>query len=372
MPDTTLQRTPLWLRAGTGINFRYAGSDQAMIVEADATSTPEEGGFWPDVDSDTHIWRMRDRVFVGDAADATGNRTGTQTAWPAVAADGPSWMPRDATVLSIAPTGKIAVSGLSRASDLDVSEIGLFSPIGISGYADGDTDGVTVWGGYFEAVKRNTDSFAFGIEVDAKNMDANVSPTSYSTPAGAYGIWTAGGGDSAYGGTPTNPSAAAIAIVPNDSTWNVGLVIRNDALTDIGSGFTNAIDMPAKAIVRWRMTGSFSGFFIRSDVDNNGQTHAIVAGNNAVQFLGPSGNRTAQVTHVGSGVNYVELVGSVTTAGVQVNAKGTDTNIDLLLSGKGSGVVSFGTWTTNADAAVNGYVTIKDSSGNTRKLATIA
>jgi len=39
---------------------------------------------------------------------------------------------------------------------------------------------------------------------------------------------------------------------------------------------------------------------------------------------------------------------------------------------KGTGTVSFGTWTSNADAAVNGYVTITDSSGNTRKLATIA
>jgi hypothetical protein len=36
------------------------------------------------------------------------------------------------------------------------------------------------------------------------------------------------------------------------------------------------------------------------------------------------------------------------------------------------GTVKFGTWTSNADAAVNGYITIKDAGGTVRKLATIA
>lgn len=35
-------------------------------------------------------------------------------------------------------------------------------------------------------------------------------------------------------------------------------------------------------------------------------------------------------------------------------------------------LVRFGTWTSNADAPVNGYITVKDYAGNTRKLATIA
>lgn len=71
-------------------------------------------------------------------------------------------------------------------------------------------------------------------------------------------------------------------------------------------------------------------------------------------------------------VNYVQASGVATGGVPSVGAVGSDTNIDLLLTGKGTGVVRVGTWTSNADAAVNGYVTIKDSSGNTRKLATIA
>jgi hypothetical protein len=370
MPDTTLQRTPLWLRAGTGINFRYAGSDQAMIIEADATSTPEEGGFWPDVDSDTHIWRMRDRVFVGDAADATGNRNGTQTAWPAVAADGPNWMLRDATLAVVAPTGLIAASFLSRASD-DTDGVAPANPIALALYADGDVDGVTAYGLYTEAIRRHDNNLSFGIETDARNIASNVTPTPYSMGTGAYGLWAAGGGDNAYDDAPTNPSAAAVAIVQNDHTWNVGIVIKDGALTQTSSTGLG-MSMPKGTILRWYMTGSFKGFDIRSDVDNNSQNHAIIAGNNALQFLNAANNRSAQVTHVASGVNFVNLTGAVTTAAARVEAAGSDTNIDLLIGGKGTGVVSFGTWTTNADAAVNGYVTIKDSSGNTRKLATIA
>lgn len=37
-----------------------------------------------------------------------------------------------------------------------------------------------------------------------------------------------------------------------------------------------------------------------------------------------------------------------------------------------TGVVTFGTFTANADAPVTGYIQIKDSLGNVRKLAVIA
>ena len=53
-------------------------------------------------------------------------------------------------------------------------------------------------------------------------------------------------------------------------------------------------------------------------------------------------------------------------------AAGPATNIDIQLVPKGTGRVLLGAWTSNADAVVNGYITVKDSAGNLRKLATIA
>jgi hypothetical protein len=57
---------------------------------------------------------------------------------------------------------------------------------------------------------------------------------------------------------------------------------------------------------------------------------------------------------------------------VIVAATGSDTNIDIFIAPQGTGVMRVGTFTSNADAPVTGYITIKDAAGNLRKLATIA
>lgn len=72
------------------------------------------------------------------------------------------------------------------------------------------------------------------------------------------------------------------------------------------------------------------------------------------------------------------MLGSGTSIGMQggtspvVRAMGATTNVDLRLQGQGAGVVRFGTLTTNSDAPVTGYITIKDSGGATCKLAVIS
>jgi hypothetical protein len=53
-------------------------------------------------------------------------------------------------------------------------------------------------------------------------------------------------------------------------------------------------------------------------------------------------------------------------------AAGAAANIDIALIPKGTGRVLLGAHTDSADAAVNGFITVKDSAGVERKLATIA
>jgi hypothetical protein len=55
-----------------------------------------------------------------------------------------------------------------------------------------------------------------------------------------------------------------------------------------------------------------------------------------------------------------------------ISAIGTATNIDLNLQPKGSGKIRFGTHATTSDVPITGYIEIKDTSGNIRKLAVIA
>jgi hypothetical protein len=91
--------------------------------------------------------------------------------------------------------------------------------------------------------------------------------------------------------------------------------------------------------------------------------HAFATNITAIQF---------QIAHTASAVNYLQVTGAATGAAPAFVASGSDTNIDLALTPKGTGVLAFGTLTANADAPITGYITIKDSSGTTRKLAIIA
>jgi hypothetical protein len=68
--------------------------------------------------------------------------------------------------------------------------------------------------------------------------------------------------------------------------------------------------------------------------------------------------------------NYVGIQSSSTNP--LIRAEGASADIDLRLQGKGAGYVRFGTRTANADAAVTGYIEIKDAAGTVRKLALIA
>jgi hypothetical protein len=56
---------------------------------------------------------------------------------------------------------------------------------------------------------------------------------------------------------------------------------------------------------------------------------------------------------------------------VAVAAVGSSTDIDLALIPKGTGLIRMGAHTANADAAITGYILIKDQGGVTRKLAVI-
>jgi hypothetical protein len=57
---------------------------------------------------------------------------------------------------------------------------------------------------------------------------------------------------------------------------------------------------------------------------------------------------------------------------VAIEAKGGSTNIDIAINPKGSGLIRYGTFASNADAPITGYISIKDAGGVTRKLAIIA
>jgi hypothetical protein len=87
--------------------------------------------------------------------------------------------------------------------------------------------------------------------------------------------------------------------------------------------------------------------------------HVFTSGNGA--------NIQLVINNTTSAVNFHQFTGSATGFGVVHSAAGSDTNIDLTLTPKGTGNVRFGTY-TGTILTPTGYVEIKDSGGTVRRL----
>lgn len=102
----------------------------------------------------------------------------------------------------------------------------------------------------------------------------------------------------------------------------------------------------------------------------------VAKGGQDHRFFSNSGNAEQfRVIHTaGTMVNQTTATGSATGVAPAFSVRGSDTNIDLALTPKGTGNVRFGTHTSLASTtfSIGGYIEIKDSSGTLRKLAVIA
>jgi hypothetical protein len=114
--------------------------------------------------------------------------------------------------------------------------------------------------------------------------------------------------------------------------------------------------------------------FVTTTASTTGNRPVITAeGSDTNIALGFAAKGTGGISLGNHQQNYPTAYGDTNAnARVTIQAEGLATNLDFRILTKGTGLLQFGTWTTNADAAVNGYITVKDSAGNTRKLATIA
>lgn len=88
-------------------------------------------------------------------------------------------------------------------------------------------------------------------------------------------------------------------------------------------------------------------------------------------FMRGGGTTQFRVRRTASSVNYASVTGATSGNAPVFEVEGTDTNIDLALTPKGTGRVRFGTHTATADTAISGYIEILDSGGTVRRLAVI-
>jgi hypothetical protein len=81
----------------------------------------------------------------------------------------------------------------------------------------------------------------------------------------------------------------------------------------------------------------------------------------------------AKIPRVASAVNGISLNPSTTGNPVIISAGiGSDTNIDIDIRPKGTGLMRYGAHAAITTETVTGYIQIKDNAGNIRKLAVIS
>jgi hypothetical protein len=203
-------------------------------------------------------------------------------------------------------------------------------------------------------------SNAFAAELNAINMSGtpNGTPTPYREllTGSAQALRLASGGGQ---GLDPDPALSAIAIVPNQSTFNAGIVFEKGALTgaDGTTGFGTAIAMASGHLVSWYAAGTGNGertFFVTSTVTDDLYKTSVQAQDGGLVFLQPTDKIGVSFATVANAVNGLRLSPSASGSSVGVQAIGDDASVSIGVHAKGpAGVLEF-TSATQASALAGG------------------
>lgn len=337
-------------------------------------------GYWADGSDGANIHRLRDRVLIGDACDYDGNSTVAANSWLGDLGDGTAtclWIEKNATIAAIGSRG-IGGSFVARATDTVGTGGGT---LGVVGYAYNNLEDDTHhgWGGYFEGVRDTDGGNTWGVEIDITNLvESSVTDryNPYNTPEDGWTVGlhiACGGGETVW---PTSYDAdCGLVFGPNGSSFRTGIVFRNSALTRDGgaNGEGHAISLAYDHCIEWyEFDTDTRSCYIKSNITNASHDQAIIFTNAGTAFVNGNDETVFLIQdNQNTVVNYTYAAGAVSGTSPFISVAGSDPNIDLRLIPKGTAYVQFGTRTASSDAAITGYITIKDSGGTTRKLAVI-
>ena len=242
----------------------------------------------------------------------------------------------DATPFVVDANGNVGVGTTTPAAKLHVS-------------------GSTKTGGIL--VEDSSTSFAApAIEVIGKRNDANA------FPAFAGKLLLAR--QNTVAAISSNMTLGAVAFGGNHTDGTLANILYPASIVGLSTGaFSSATAMPTSLLFQ---TGS-TGVAPDTLAVTIGTERMRVSDTGVITLGGVVGSEALRATPVASAVNYVNVIGAITTASPAIQAQGSDTNIDLALTPKGTGVLRFGTHTVGI-LAQSGYITIKDAAGTTRNL----
>lgn len=228
-------------------------------------------------------------------------------------------------------------------------------------------------------------SAAFGnLSLSAVGTDSYIGIDYLSKAAGSHNFYTGGGLQAVidnaasavnYFNIKGSATTAALSLSAVGSDPNVGINIASKGTGSIvllsGSATIASLSSPASAVNYLLFSGSVTtaGVVIgTAGSDTNIPMVFYSKGTGALNFYtNATAQQQFQIAHTASAVNFLSVTGSATGNAASIGIVGTDTNIDMALTPKGTGNLKFGTYTAGAVVQA-GYITIKDSGGTTRRL----
>ena len=299
------------------------------------------GGFFAN-SSSPQIFRFADRVFIAEAAN---NFAGHQvpdpgTSWPTNAANGIEWISANSAL--VVHTSESVAGGKYSGGFLSKLETGMnaTTAIAVAGATVLNKAGASGWAGYFD-LNHKLGTVGFGIEIAAKNQNADVTGDSYatSTGGGTFGLHI-NTGDNAFGGTADYNTTAAINIAGgnggNTTKHYMGIRVASGALAVDGGGFGVVMSMAQKHMLEWMVSAGNRGAEIRSDNATTGANTDLVFEANGLSLYGTNDKRVFRATHTASGVNNLKIYNQATTFFPGIQAEGDDTTIGIYYVSKGT------------------------------------
>jgi hypothetical protein len=208
----------------------------------------------------------------------------------------------------------------------------------------------------------------------------------FHLPSGEAFRLSESGGTSVVGLNITNGSSNqnTVYMYPYGSAVNPNTIIGSKGTGFVGlfTGSNNdsngtqqfRVSHTASAVNYVQVTGSATGsrpVISTQGSDANAGMNIQWKGQANMFFLSGNGAYTQfRILGTNNAVNNIAVTGTVAGSAPFISAEGTDTDIDLSLTPKGTGNVRFGTYTATV-TAVAGYIQIKDSGGTLRKLAVL-
>lgn len=160
------------------------------------------------------------------------------------------------------------------------------------------------------------------------------------------------------------------AITPNNSFESVGTPLTVDA---VPSSLALELDYSVAHANGLKIRGAAAGSApaLRSQGTDTDIGLDVQAKGIGTVTLGNDGGAAFQAFLPSGGVNRMRVRGDTAGNSPQLLAEGSDTNIDLRLTPKGTGRVRFGSYAAIADTPVIGVLEVKDSGGTVRRVAIV-